>query len=553
MYRTVWFSCRHSEERSRCLFLPEDEYLRSLHLARIFPKRRKNLFTEIWVWFLLMELIQERYRSGPALKNFAVNFLRHELYTADPSKQIGGMDTIYICIGIKNPVSTRKQDFHRQGLKIFNRTFPLCFTHVIQPCEKRDETNDNQELVKPEAHKGPFKNSFKEVAEKVPESVHVLMLISVEANIGWFPDFQHLKFSTFNTNDSLFSNRHSRPPSSLSHSSSWYYGDNRPWISRWFGMKRPCLCGHCLPESWKRYRHLSATWSLPESSVWKRSVSISCWTGMKCCTKFLPAFIVFRVAGFAFIQFVVGTSCIWWIWFFCECSTKFFSLFKNESPVRALFDSGILLGIAALLLFACIAYVSLVPDCCKFITSLQLERWLVMLSVFPSLLFLSAFIFSGNRSCWFSGKNISGSSNISGRNWTCNSRCQKNTDASDEWSVCFVTLVKLRGNYYKNIIRTRTYQQIVFLCLPDQRSGSVAHPQNKWIHFRGARYSMRHVLRLLFHKKRMWFAELLLWILGANLNHLWSIRIRNEPSCDSSRLSRALLSAKCGIAPPKLT
>jgi len=48
-------------------------------------------------------------------------------------------------------------------------------THVIEPCEKSDEANDNQELVEPKSHKWHhFEDAVKEVAEEVPESVHVM-------------------------------------------------------------------------------------------------------------------------------------------------------------------------------------------------------------------------------------------------------------------------------------------------------------------------------------------------------------------------------------------
>ena len=64
------------------------------------------------------------------------------------------------------------------------------------------------------------------------------------------------------------------------------------WISRWFGMKRPYFMGRlagilgALP-AFIRYLIFAGIISL-ESDL----ISISCWTGMKCCTKFPPASFV---------------------------------------------------------------------------------------------------------------------------------------------------------------------------------------------------------------------------------------------------------------------
>lgn len=47
-------------------------------------------------------------------------------------------------------------------------------SHVVEPQEESDETNDDQELVEPkpeERHES--KDALKEVAEEVPECVHL--------------------------------------------------------------------------------------------------------------------------------------------------------------------------------------------------------------------------------------------------------------------------------------------------------------------------------------------------------------------------------------------
>ena len=156
MHRTVWFSCRHSEERSRYCFFRRTSTCGPC-LARIFPKQGKIL--EIWVW---LDFGWSCHYRKISVWTCSGKFHLVNSWDMNSIPQIlqGRLEgwILYICstMGIKNPVSTKKQDFFsRQNLKIFNRTFPLLvFTHVIQPCEKRVKTNDNQELVKPNLRKG---------------------------------------------------------------------------------------------------------------------------------------------------------------------------------------------------------------------------------------------------------------------------------------------------------------------------------------------------------------------------------------------------------------
>lgn len=209
---------------------------------------------------------------------------------------------------------------------------------------------------------------------------------------------------------------------------------------------------------------------------------------------------------------------------FLRVFDKIFSLFKNESPVRALFDSGFLLGIAALL------YLPALPMYLLFLIAVSLLRpfswreWLVMLSAFfLPYFFISVYFFWEQELLIFWKEYIGKFKHL----WP---QLNMQFPLSEKIlmlvmsGLLVLSLVKLRGNYYKNIIRTRTYQQIVFLCLLINGAAVLLIHKIEWIHFAALAIpiAMFYAYYFVSAKKRVWFAELLLWIfMGAVIwNHL---------------------------------
>ncbi|HNP47923.1 MAG TPA: hypothetical protein PKL85_03755 [Bacteroidia bacterium] len=209
---------------------------------------------------------------------------------------------------------------------------------------------------------------------------------------------------------------------------------------------------------------------------------------------------------------------------FLRVFDKIFSLFKNESPVRALFDSGFLLGIAALL------YLPALPMYLLFLIAVSLLRpfswreWLVMLSAFFLPYFFISVYFFWEQELLIFWKGYIGKFKHLWPQLNMQFTLSEKILMLVMSGLLVLSLVKLRGNYYKNIIRTRTYQQIVFLCLLINGAAVLLIHKIEWIHFAALAIpiAMFYAYYFVSAKKRMWFAELLLWIfMGAVIwNHL---------------------------------
>lgn len=208
---------------------------------------------------------------------------------------------------------------------------------------------------------------------------------------------------------------------------------------------------------------------------------------------------------------------------FLRVFDKIFSLFKNNSPVKVLFDSGFLLAIAALIYLPALPVYLLLLLAVSLLRPFSWREWFVMLiAFFLPYFFISVYFFWKNGLIQFWKDYIGKFQNL----WP-----QLNIAFTPAEEVLLVvmgtllllSLIRLRNNYYKNIIRTRTYQQIVFFFLLINGASLLLIPGIAWIHFVALAIpiAMFYAYYFVSAKKRMWLAELILWIfIGAVLwNH----------------------------------
>lgn len=144
---------------------------------------------------------------------------------------------------------------------------------------------------------------------------------------------------------------------------------------------------------------------------------------------------------------------------------RLFTLFKNEAPVSALFDIGFLSGIMASLFLPAILMLPLIMASLAIMRSFKLKEWLIAIIGFTlPFFFISVYTFWNHSLLIFWNDYFSHFKNI-------NTTIDITLSTSLLITSIFIgllfllSLLKLRSNYRKNVIRMRIYQQIFFIFL----------------------------------------------------------------------------------------
>ena len=227
---------------------------------------------------------------------------------------------------------------------------------------------------------------------------------------------------------------------------------------------------------------------------------------------YLPAFIFALLMSFALplLQFhpVILVNLV-----LLRALDKIFMLFKNDFPISPLFDSFFLISIASLIYFPTVAIFVLFMISLAILRPFNFREWFISFIAFslPYLL-LSIYFF-------WTDQFIIGWKNIL-KNFIL-----KHPDIGFTVSKPQLTLFILFGliillasrkliqNFYKNTVRTRSYQQILFLYFLVVVAASV------FLNIIPFYYLTMLVIPLvvflgyffLTSKKRTWYSELLLW------------------------------------------
>lgn len=201
-----------------------------------------------------------------------------------------------------------------------------------------------------------------------------------------------------------------------------------------------------------------------------------------------------------------------------------FSLFKNEAPVRALFDSGFLMALAALLYFPAISGFLLLLLAISLLRPFNIREWLVMLIGYGLPLFFVSVVAFWNEQLLVYWKNYFDNFRQIRPQWNIVMTTKLQVLAGVMSAFLMMAVLKLRSNYFKNIIRTRTYQQMLFFFLLVSGASILMVNHIAMIHFVSLAIPVAVFYAYYFvaAKKRLWMAEGILWILIFTVlwNHL---------------------------------
>lgn len=203
---------------------------------------------------------------------------------------------------------------------------------------------------------------------------------------------------------------------------------------------------------------------------------------------------------------------------------KSFSLFKNESATSSIFDSCFLAATASLLYFPAIVVIPLLIITVSLLRQFNFREWILMFLGFGlPFFFMSVWMFWRNDLLFF------------WKNYT-----DRFTHLRPEINIApgiplyvlagliglwlFLSLFKLRMNYLKNVIRTRSVQQVLFLFLLFGSASVFLQEKLMLVHFTfiAIPLAVFCAYYLLSAKKRLQFYEIFLWLVIGTIvwNHL---------------------------------
>ena len=201
---------------------------------------------------------------------------------------------------------------------------------------------------------------------------------------------------------------------------------------------------------------------------------------------------------------------------------KIFSFHKHGRMIVSIFDCGFLAATAALLYFPAIPILLLLMFSLSIMRPFNIKEWLVLLIGYAlPFMFLSVLKFWNHELIEF---------------W--NGFFAHMVEPIDKMVyptslelrflsgvlllMVLLSWLRLRANYYKNIIRVRTYQQILFFSFALGIASIFFSKDLHWIHFLilVIPLSLWFAYYFVSQKRRMWLVEGLLWIFIGSI--LWN-------------------------------
>ena len=144
---------------------------------------------------------------------------------------------------------------------------------------------------------------------------------------------------------------------------------------------------------------------------------------------------------------------------------RLLTLFKNEIPVSALFDCGFLAGTASLIYFPAVILIPFLLATLFVLRPFGLKEWLItLIGLFLPIIFISTYMFWIHELIPFWKSYMSFFQKINVEILIENNF--KILVLSVSIGILLIlSIFKMRMNYRKNIIRTRSYQQVFFILL----------------------------------------------------------------------------------------
>ncbi len=192
-----------------------------------------------------------------------------------------------------------------------------------------------------------------------------------------------------------------------------------------------------------------------------------------------------------------------------------FTLFKNDSPVSALFDCGFLSGIAALIYFPAVIILPFLLITLIILRPFKIKEWLItIIGIILPYFFLSVFLFWNHNIAGFWKLYIGMFYDLS-PHLTIQPYPAVTVLCIYLLVLLVYSLVKLRLNYRKNIIRTRSNEQVIFLLLITGAGWLLLSEKIDIIHFGFLMIPLSIFCSYLFISagKRTMIFEYVLWVL----------------------------------------
>lgn len=203
---------------------------------------------------------------------------------------------------------------------------------------------------------------------------------------------------------------------------------------------------------------------------------------------------------------------------------KIFSMYKHDKAIVTSFDCGFLAGLAALLYLPAIPILILMMFTLSIMRPFHIREWLVMIiGYLVPFLFLSVIKFWNHELLAFWREFFN---RLSGRtpNMVMPEYLPIQILAGVLIFILLLSWLRLRANYYKNIIRVRTYQQILFFAFLLGIFSIYLSRDLAYIHFVifAIPLSLWFSYFFVSQKKRLFLTECLLWVLIGSIiwNHI---------------------------------
>jgi hypothetical protein len=194
---------------------------------------------------------------------------------------------------------------------------------------------------------------------------------------------------------------------------------------------------------------------------------------------------------------------------------KTFSLFKNDSPASPVFDGSFLLAIATLIYFPAFLFFFLFLYSIYNLRSFNFREMMIAVVGFAlPFFFLAVYGF-------WTGTLVSSTHNFFAR-FTIHKIQEELHDVRPAIGIAvyiaflvLLALIRLRSNFYRNIIKARSTQEILFVFFILALAGLIFLPAIALYHFTQLAIPFSVFIAYFFisAKKRLWIYEAALWIL----------------------------------------
>jgi hypothetical protein len=196
---------------------------------------------------------------------------------------------------------------------------------------------------------------------------------------------------------------------------------------------------------------------------------------------------------------------------------KTFALFKNDSPVSPVFDSSFLLAIATLIYFPAFILFFLFLYSIYRLRAFSFREFMIAVVGFTLPFFFLAVYGFWTGTLGSSTHNFFGKFSLHKIQDGLSAAKQLLAFAVFLALLIFLALVRLRANFYRNAIKARSAQEILFLFFILTVAGLFFIPQISLYHFSQLAIPFSVFLAYYFisAKKRLWMYELTFWIFTA--------------------------------------